>query len=125
MNDQKCPNCGSDDASELENGFQCNECLAVHRYIYLNDDVGIYDGIRTQGRDEQDKKILDNTHGADLFRLTREWDELTRIKDYQNDRYYEEIRKADGTLKRPIVDEPLSRHVPTAVRRQQEQQREK
>jgi reverse gyrase len=125
VNDRKCPNCGSDDATERENGFQCNKCLGVHRTVYLNDSAEAHDGIRTQGRDDQGEKMFDNTHGADLFRLTGEWDELTRIKDYKNDRYYEEIRKADGTLKRPIVDEPLSQHVPTAVRRRQEQQPEK
>jgi hypothetical protein len=121
MPDQTCSNCSSGDVTPTDNGFRRNECGSEQREVLLNDNVEAHDSIRARGRDEDGKKMFDNTHGADLFRLTGEWDELTRIKDYKNDRYYEDIRKADGTLKRPIVDEPLSQHVPTAVRRRLEQ----
>ena len=63
----------------------------------LPDTAQAHKSIRTVGRDEHGKKEFDYTTGDDLFRLTGEWDELERHKDWKNDRYYEHIEDSEGT----------------------------
>jgi hypothetical protein len=90
-----CPKCGSD-ARNIRRS--ANDSVALHSSLRLKHTRG------ATGKVAQEQQVGDDFRYSD-----GSWVDLTRVKDYEADRYVEHIEDDSGQVIRH-VDEPLSEH---------------
>lgn len=90
----------------------CPACGSISRHIErsVDDRVDMHSSLRLKHRRGATGKIAQEQQvGDDFHRDTASWRDLTRVRDYENDRYFEHIEDASGQVIRH-VEEPLSEH---------------
>jgi hypothetical protein len=119
----ECKACGYEGDSAPAEKYVCSACGASEGLdidVLVADDIGVHEGLRTKGYDEQGKEFLEAKTGDNYFRKDEEWHDVTQIVNRRERRYRKKIvRKSTGEVLRD-EDEPLDKHEPTAVKRRRE-----
>lgn len=92
----------------------CPICASMARTfaVTLTDKVEAHDGLASKARHGDVGKVRPYREaytGSDYHRDSKEWRQVSRVVDRENDRYTERIVDAAGNVVREI-DEPLRQH---------------
>ncbi len=111
-----CSGCGTSvpEPLRIEDREPCPTCGSMARTfaVTLTDSAEVHDGLGYTARHGDVGKVKpfrEAYSGLDYHRDSKEWREVYRVVDRENDSYTERIRDAAGNVVRD-VGEPLSQH---------------